>query len=110
VMLGPATRQHVVVEHVDDDAGQPAIFRREDSLAAMNRGMAIREGVDGSMHLNADPQALSQTRVGKPLDPALDEVSQQVAQPQLVIVTSQEEVDQIVHRPTETAIAETATM
>ena len=57
--------------------------------------------------LNADPQALGQAPVRKPLDPALDEVAQQVAQPQLVIVTSQEEVDQIVHEPTETALAET---
>jgi hypothetical protein len=73
---------------------------REDPLAAMYRGMAIREGVDRSMHLNADTQALSQAPVRKPIDPALDEVAQQVAQPQLVIVISQEQVDQIVHKPT----------
>src|SRR5258708_6322186 len=44
--------------------------------------------------------------VRKPLDPALDEVAQQVAQPQLVIVTSREKVDQIVHgRGHQTALA-----
>ena len=72
----------------------------------MNRGMAIREGVDRAMNLNAGPQALGQAPVRKPLDPSLDEVAQQVAQPQLFIVTSQEEVDQVVHKPTETAITE----
>ena len=71
----------------------------------MNRGMAIRERVDRSMHLNADPQPLGQAPVRKPLDPALDEVAQQVAQPQLVIVTSQEEVDQIVHRPSRPSLS-----
>ena len=62
----------------------------------MNRGMAIREGVDRSMHLNAGPQPIGQAGVLEPLDAALDVVAQQVAQPQLVIVTSQEEVDEIV--------------
>jgi hypothetical protein len=51
------------------------------------------------MHLNAEPQAVGHARVRKPFDAALDEIAQQVAQPQLVIVTSQEKVDQIVHRP-----------
>ena len=106
-MLGPSMRPHVVVEHVDDDARQPSLFRREDPLAAMHRGMAIREGVDGSTHLECRSAGARSGPVCKPLDPALDEVTHQVAQPQLVIVTSQEEEDQIGHKLRETAMAET---
>src|SRR5688572_1460411 len=96
-MLGPSARQHVVVEHINDDAGQPPVFCREDPLAAMNRGMAIRERVNRSMHLNAGAQPIGNARVLEPLDATLDVVAEHVSQPQLVIVTSQKEVDQIVH-------------
>ena len=102
-MLSPSARQHVVVEHIDDDAGQPPVFCREDPLAAMNRGMAIRERVNRSMHLNAGAQPIGDARVLEPLDAPLDVVAEQVSQPQLVIVTSQKEVDQIVHEPIQIA-------
>ena len=97
-MLCPPARQHVVVEHIDDNPGQPPVFCREDPLAAMNRGMAIRERVDRSMHLNACAQPIGEAAVLEPLDAPLDVVAKQVSQPQLVIVTGQKEVDQIVHK------------
>ena len=96
-MLSPSARQDVVVEHIDDDAGQPPVFGREEPLAAMHRGMTIRECIDRSMHLNAGAQPIGDTRVLEPLDTPLDVVTEQISQPQLVIVTSQKEVDQIVH-------------
>jgi hypothetical protein len=64
----------------------------------MNRGMPMRERVDRSMHLNAGAQPIGDARVFEPLDAPLDVVAQQVSQPKfLIVVTSQKEVDQIVH-------------
>ena len=93
VMLSPPASQHMVVEHIDDNGGQPAIFCRNDPLAAMHRGMAIREGVDRSMHLNAGAQPIGGARVLEPFDAPLDVLAEQVPQTQLVIVTSQQEVN-----------------
>ena len=59
--------------------------------------MAIRERVDRSMHLDAGPQPLGQAPVLEPLDAPLDEVAEQVSKAQLVVITSQEEVNEIVH-------------
>ena len=60
--------------------------------------MAIRERIDRPMHLDAGAQPIGRARVVEPLDAALDVIAQQVSQPQLVVVASEEEVDQIVQR------------
>ena len=97
MMFGPSPREHVIVEHVDDDGGQPSVFLGHDPLAAMNGGVTIRERVDRPVHLDAGAEPLGHALVLEPLDSSLDEIPKQVSQPQFVIVAGQQEVNEIVH-------------
>ena len=53
------------------------------------------------MQLNAGPQPVGKARVLEPVDASFDEVAEHVSQPQFLILTGQQEVDEIVHGPTE---------
>ena len=67
MMFGPSPREHVIVEHVDDDGGQPSVFLGHDPLAAMNGGVTIRERVDRPVHLDAGAEPLGHALVLEPL-------------------------------------------
>ena len=87
----PLARENVVVQEIDGHPGPAAGSRAESGGASPSIGVVVGEGVDSTM--NPDPCAPALRQL---VDTATGEVTEEIADPQVLLARGQQEVAEVV--------------